>query len=92
MGQAKRRGSFDERKLESEFYADERRRLDQWLSDHRPIVVDVDTHGNVRRRKTSSLQRALLIAALCRAGSFVMQDGVRITNNNAGVLRGEYEC
>ena len=79
MGQAKRRGDFETRKNESEFYAKERERLDKWLFDNRPVVVHINTHGGVTRRKTSSLQRALLITALSGIGAFVAdKDGNRI--------------
>ncbi len=71
MGQAKRRGDFEARKAQSEFFDSEQKRLDKWLEDNRPVVVSINTHGEVSRRKTSSLQRALIIAALCGAGAFV---------------------
>lgn len=79
MGQAKRRGDFETRKAESEFYANEQKRLDKWLNDNRPVVVSINTHGGISKRKTSSLQRALLISALCGMGAFVAdKDGNRI--------------
>lgn len=68
MGQAKRRGDFDEMKAESVFFASERARLDKWLSDNRPVIHNTGSHGY--SRKTSSLQRALLISAMCM-GAFV---------------------
>lgn len=80
MGQAKRRGDFEARKAESEFYANEQKRFDKWLYDNRPVVVSINTHGGISRRKTSSLQRAQLIALLCGVGAFVAdKDGNRIT-------------
>ena len=80
MGQAKRRGDFDARKAESEFYASEQKRFDKWLEDNRPVVVSINPHGGISRRKTSSLQRALLISALCGMGAFVAdKDGNRLT-------------
>lgn len=80
MGQAKRRGDFEARKAESEFYANEQKRLDQWLNDNRPVVVSINTHGGISKRKTGSLQRALLIAAMCGVGTFVAdKDGNRIS-------------
>ena len=79
MGQARRRGNIEQRIAESQFYANEQKRLDKWLSDNRPIAVSVNTHGGEFRRKTSSLQRALLISALCGIGAFVVdKDGNRI--------------
>ena len=36
MGEAKRRGSLERRSEESQFYAAERKRLDEWLRDNRP--------------------------------------------------------
>lgn len=76
MGQAKRRGSFEQRKSESEFYSAEQARLDKWLCDNRPVVVSVNTHGGISKRRTSSLQRALLISALCGISAYVVdKDG-----------------
>lgn len=79
MGQAKRRGDFEARKAESEFFASEQKRLDKWLEDNRPVVVRINTHGGTSRQKTSSLQRAQLIALLCGVGAFVAdKNGNRI--------------
>lgn len=79
MGKAKRRGDFEDRKQQSAFYANEQKRLDEWLYDNRPVVVSIDTHGGISKRKTSSLQRALLISALCGMGAFVAdKNGNRI--------------
>lgn len=78
MGQAKRRGNFEERKAESEFYASEQKRLEAWLYDHRPVVVSLLSDGSKSRQRTSSLQRALLLCALAGIGAYVDQDGKRI--------------
>lgn len=79
MGQAKRRGNFDDRKAESEFYASEQKRLDAWLYENRPVVVSINTHGGYSRRKTSSLERAKLLCVLAGIGAFVVdKDGNRI--------------
>lgn len=80
MGQAKRRGTLNDRKAQSEFYASEQKRLDKWLYDNRPVVVHLNAHGGLSKRKTSSLQRAILISALCGMGAFVAdKDGNRIS-------------
>lgn len=81
MGQAKRRGDFDKRKAESEFFANEQKRLDKWLYENRPVVVSISTHGDATKRRTSSLRRALIIAALSGIGAFVTdKDGTRLTD------------
>jgi len=80
MGQAKRRGDFDTRKAQSEFYASEQKRLDSWLYENRPVVVSVNTHGGYNRRRASSLERARLLCALAGIGAFVVdKDGNRIS-------------
>lgn len=74
MGEAKRRGDFEARKAESEFFAKEQERLDKWLFDNRPIVVSRNTHGQTTRRKShsSALRRAALITMLSGIGAFVV--------------------
>lgn len=81
MGQAKRRGDFDARKAESEFFANERKRLDKWLYENRPVAVSISTHGDVIKRRTSSLRHTLIIAAMSGIGAFVTdKDGNRLTD------------
>ena len=81
MGQAKRRGDFYTRKAESIFYASEQKRYDEWLWNNRPIVVSINTHGGISKRKTSSYQRALLLAAMSGFGAYVIdKDGNRMVS------------
>ena len=47
MGEAKRRGTFDQRKSEAEFYRSEEERLTEWLRTHRPRVTYTNSHGGV---------------------------------------------
>lgn len=79
MGQAKRRGDFEKRKSESLFYESEKKRYDAWLYENRPVVVSLNTHGGHSRRKTSSLERALLLCSLSGIGAFIVdKNGERI--------------
>jgi hypothetical protein len=74
MGEAKRRGTFQQRKAEAEFYANERNRYEKWLKDHRPRV----TYKNSMGGKQSYLSM-LTMAALSAWTSNYHLD-VEITN------------
>lgn len=79
MGQARNRGDFEKRKAESIFYASEQKRYDDWLWNNRPIVVSANTHGGISKRKTSSYQLALLLAAMSGLGAYIIdKDGNRL--------------
>jgi len=59
MGQAKRRGSLEQRAEESKFYESERKRLDEWLRDNRPAESKPG-----RMIKPLAANRGKLIAAM----------------------------
>jgi hypothetical protein len=71
MGQARRRGNFEQRKSEAEFYAMEQKRLDDWLYNNRPVVAIPNTHGGYSHRRTSSLQRALMLCVWAGSGAYI---------------------
>jgi len=64
MGEAKRRGSLEQRSAESQFYESERKRLDEWLRDNRPAESKT-----VRVIKTPAAKRGKLIAAISLLGA-----------------------
>ena len=67
MGQAKLRGSFEERKQESLFYESERKRLDDWLEARQPEWL-------LKRRKARPSTLALLTAAMALSAPPYLRD------------------
>jgi len=61
MGQAKRRGSFEQRKAEAEYHASEKQRYQKWLKEHRPRVSFMNSHGE-RSSYWSSVRLSALVA------------------------------
>ena len=55
MGQARQRGSFEERKKLAEFYIDEKNRYQRWLKAHKPK----ETRRERKARVTFNCLRAI---------------------------------
>lgn len=61
MGQAKQRGTFEQRKAQAEFFRAENERYQQWLKAHRPRVQFANSHG-ARSSYWSSVRLAALVS------------------------------
>lgn len=63
MGQARQRGTFEERQAEALFYASEKARYQKWLKDHRPRVTWINSHGGKSSYQSCNRLHELLAMA-----------------------------